>query len=135
VDASRVSTGDVIAAAGGLVLFVSLLLDWYGDANAWQVFNVIDVLLAVIALLAIGLVVIRLAGDQGLRFAAERLVLVCGLIAVVVTLAFLAEGSDRRIGAFLSVLGAAAIAFGAHTSIEERSESSSGDSRRGRPRG
>ena len=129
------STGDVIAAAGGLVLFVSLLLDWYGDANAWQVFNVIDVLLAVIALLAIGLVVIRLAGDQGLRFAAERLVLVCGLIAVVVTLAFLAEGSDRRIGAFLSVLGAAAIAFGAYTSIGERSEASSGDSRRGRRRG
>jgi hypothetical protein len=135
VDASRVSTGDLIAAAGGVVLFVSLLLDWYGDTNAWEVFNVIDVLLAVIALLAIALVVIRLVGDQGLPFSPERLVLVCGLIAVVVTLAFLAEGSDRRIGAFLSVLGAAAIAFGAYTSIGERSDPPSGGSRRVRPRG
>src|SRR3954453_6457451 len=89
VGASRVSTGDLIAAAGGIVLFVSLLLDWYGDANAWEVFNVIDVLLAVIGLLAISLVVIRtVAADLELPFPAERVLLVCGLIAVVITLAF-----------------------------------------------
>jgi hypothetical protein len=68
-----------------------------------------------------------------LPFPTERIVLVCGLIAVVVTLAFLAEGSDRRVGAFLSVFGAAAIAFGAYTSVGEHAAAAPSDPpRRGR---
>jgi hypothetical protein len=80
---SRVRSADWVAGIGGLVLFVSLWLHWYGldasalvpkgnyqgnsgviailqthtpvpDATAWQAFSEIDVLLALFALPAIG---------------------------------------------------------------------------------
>jgi hypothetical protein len=77
---SRLRPADLVAGAGGLVLLVSLFLPWYGvsiqtprrpgsgpiaayvigrpHATAWQAFSVTDVLLALAALLAIGLVVV-----------------------------------------------------------------------------
>jgi hypothetical protein len=65
---SRVRPADWLAGIGGLVLFVSLWLPWYGldgaafgggqgnvpDATAWQAFSEIDVLLALFAIPAIG---------------------------------------------------------------------------------
>jgi hypothetical protein len=65
--------GDWLAAGGGVVLFVSLFVGWYefgtatgellrsgggrGAWDAWQSFTVTDVLLAVVALAAVGLAV------------------------------------------------------------------------------
>jgi hypothetical protein len=76
---SRVRSADWLAGIGGLILFVSLWLHWYGfdaaaliqtrgsagtlttdalthvpDVTAWQAFSEIDVLLALFALPAIG---------------------------------------------------------------------------------
>jgi hypothetical protein len=33
VDPSKLKTGDIVAAAGGVLLIVSLFLDWYGGAS------------------------------------------------------------------------------------------------------
>jgi hypothetical protein len=76
VKLSRVRSADWLAGAGGLILFVSLWLKWYGfdadalvpddafftatngdipDITAWQAFSEIDVLLALFALPAIGI--------------------------------------------------------------------------------
>jgi hypothetical protein len=50
-----------IAGAFGVALLVSLFLDWYGFGsvrrNAWESYAVLDVVLAFVALLAIGLAV------------------------------------------------------------------------------
>jgi hypothetical protein len=72
---SRVRPADWVAGIGGLVLFVSLWLKWYGfaadalvpgdasfaatsgdiaDITAWQAFSELDVILALLALPAIG---------------------------------------------------------------------------------
>jgi hypothetical protein len=68
---SRVRSADWLAGIGGLVLFVSLWLKWYGidagafggavagqgnvpSASAWEALSEIDVLLALFALPAIG---------------------------------------------------------------------------------
>ena len=68
---SRVRAADWLAGIGGLVLFVSLWLKWYGiddsafggvvaghgnvpSASAWEALSEIDVLLALLALPAIG---------------------------------------------------------------------------------
>ena len=68
---SRVRPADWLAGIGGLVLFVSLWLPWYGidphafggvvagqgnvpEASAWEALSEIDVLLALFALPAIG---------------------------------------------------------------------------------
>jgi cytochrome b subunit of formate dehydrogenase len=70
VDLRRLRHGEWIAGVSGAVLLVALFLDWYqvrnsadaqfaGDtsANAWQVFAVVDVFLAVAALFGIALAV------------------------------------------------------------------------------
>jgi hypothetical protein len=77
---SRLRPADLVAGGGGLVLLIALFLPWYGvtvktpsrpgsakittfvagppHVTAWQAFSVTDVLLALAALLAIGLVAV-----------------------------------------------------------------------------
>jgi hypothetical protein len=50
-------------ALGALVLLVGLFLDWYGGLNAWDSFELADVLLAVLALAALVGAVGLLAAD------------------------------------------------------------------------
>jgi hypothetical protein len=69
VDLRRLRHGEWIAGVSGVVLLVSLFLDWYtadrpgaelfGDksANAWEAFTVVDVFLAASALFGIALAV------------------------------------------------------------------------------
>jgi hypothetical protein len=53
----RLRPGDVVAGAGALLLLAAmLLLDWYSGASAWEAFSVLDVVLALLALPALGLV-------------------------------------------------------------------------------
>jgi len=49
----RFEIGPLIVAVGSLVLLVSLFLDWYGGASAWDAFEVADVLLAALAIAAL----------------------------------------------------------------------------------
>lgn len=49
----RFEIGPLIVAVGSLVLLVSLFLEWYGDATAWEAFELTDVLLAALAVLAL----------------------------------------------------------------------------------
>jgi hypothetical protein len=80
---SRLRRGDVVAGIGGVILLVSLWLHWYGfdpsglvktigasgtvqlntfsdgpAFSAWQAFSILDIVLAVIALVAIGVPVL-----------------------------------------------------------------------------
>jgi hypothetical protein len=50
-------------AVGALVLLVGLFLDWYGGLNAWNSFELADVLLAVLGLAALACAVGLLAAD------------------------------------------------------------------------
>ena len=50
----RFDIGPLLVALGALVLLVGLFLDWYGGVNAWNSFELADVVLA--ALAAAGLV-------------------------------------------------------------------------------
>jgi hypothetical protein len=59
----RVPVGPLVAAAGAILLIVSLFLDWYeGDVEAFTVYEFLDLLLVVLALLT----VVSLAGGLGL---------------------------------------------------------------------
>jgi hypothetical protein len=65
VDLRRLRAGEWIVGAAGVALLVSLFLDWYhveGDApggfNAWDAFDVIDVVLLAVALAAVALAVV-----------------------------------------------------------------------------
>jgi hypothetical protein len=74
VELSRLRSGELIAAAGGVALLVVMFLDWYAAGgttevggqdleisvgfSAWQAFDITDILLALAALLAIATAVI-----------------------------------------------------------------------------
>ena len=70
----RVRIGELVSGAAGVVLLASMFLDWYsvssaavlGDAtrgiSAWGAFSVVDLMLALVALLGIALAVSQIAG-------------------------------------------------------------------------
>jgi hypothetical protein len=49
----RFELGPILVALGALLLLVSLFLHWYGPLTAWDAFEVVDVLLAALAVAAI----------------------------------------------------------------------------------
>ena len=51
----RLRDGEWLAAGGGVALLASLFLDWYGGRTAWQGLAVIDVVLALLALVPLAL--------------------------------------------------------------------------------
>ena len=57
----RLRDGEWIAGAGGVALLAAMFLHWYGDGpfelTAWQAFDVLDVVLALLALVPLALVV------------------------------------------------------------------------------
>lgn len=113
MDAKRIGTGEMVAGGGGLVLLLALFLDWIGSASAWQLFRLVDIILFVIAVGVVAVVAARAAGvDLPAAAFLTSIVLAAGLVALVVSLAFLLEGSSLGIGIFLAVLASAAIAYG-----------------------
>jgi hypothetical protein len=49
----RFEMGPLLVALGAVLLLVSLFLDWYGPLSAWDAFEVVDVLLAALAVLCL----------------------------------------------------------------------------------
>ena len=49
----RFEVGPILVALGALLLLVSLFLEWYGPLNAWEAFEVVEVLLAALAVAAL----------------------------------------------------------------------------------
>ena len=73
----RVRIGELVAGAAGVVLLASMFLDWYSvtpellfgaadehtsGVNAWGAFSIVDILLALVALLGIALAVSQVVG-------------------------------------------------------------------------
>jgi hypothetical protein len=144
VDTSKISFGEMVAGASGVALFLFMLLPWYGasasvggfsasvSASAWEAFSFIDILLFLVAAVAIGLVVARATGNlpdlpqpPGLIVAgagAFALVLILFRLLVVPDGGVDVEGVDfsRKIGIFLGLIAAAGITFGGWTAMNER---------------
>ena len=53
----RLRDGEWIAGGGGAALLAALFLDWYGGLSAWRAHAVLDVVLALLALVPLALVV------------------------------------------------------------------------------
>jgi hypothetical protein len=135
---SRLRPADVVAGVGGLALLVALFLPWYGfeapevrtegakgtltvlnvvagatRPTAWQAFSVVDILLALTALLAIALPVVT-AGASGPAKPVAFAVLssVGSILAVLLVLWRLVDAPgdhlELRYGAWIG-LGAAVV--------------------------
>ncbi len=71
MDTSRISFGEMVAAASGAALiFIMFVFDWFGyedvagGANAWEWMSFLDIVLFLCALVAIVLAVLRANGPM-----------------------------------------------------------------------
>jgi hypothetical protein len=135
MDFSRLRTGEIIAAAGGLALFVFLFFDWYGGSANFDVDTLEETgISGWDALVDLPGFLIMLAGVSGIALAplaasGQRLNLpmprgagtaALGSLAVALILWRMVAGSPTlKIGIFLGLAAAVAIAVGAIMALRE----------------
>lgn len=134
VDTSRITFGEMIAAACGGALIVVMLFPWFSvdtetssafdlDGNAWQALGFIDVVIFFAAIAVIGLVVVKAAEPDALRelpWPPANVTLVAGALTALLILFRLISppeldigdftgfdfGTKREIGVFLGLVAA-----------------------------
>jgi hypothetical protein len=144
LDTSRVSLGEMLAAAGGLVLLVCMFLPWFDGSlsragrptvsevsTGWEAYGgVFDVLIVVLALVPVAIAIRRAGAAVSSRLPLEQgaLVLGAGALLIVIVAVRLLDPPDvlevplpgldmdstRKPAAFLALLAAAAVAFGGY---------------------
>ncbi len=135
MDTSRLTTGDIIAGVGGIVLLISLFLPWYGvsvdiagfsaseSGSGWEALGFIDILLFLISVAAIAVVAARAAGALPADIPAPVILLGLGGFAVLLVLFRIidipVDGNvpdevdlSRKVGIFIALIGAAAMTYG-----------------------
>jgi hypothetical protein len=124
----RLRDGELIAGAGGVALLAAMFLHWYAaglaEATAWQAFGVLDVVLALLALVPLGLVVAQASRESpSIPVALGVLTTLAGALAALLILYRIAnqpgpnELVDVQLGAWLGLLAAAVIGVGGFRSL------------------
>ena len=107
----------MLVALGAVVLLVSLFLDWYGFLAAWEAFEVVDVLLAALAIAAIvaavGLLLPGAAYVEGRWLPAIVLAIAVLVVAAILDPPPAAQDQTLEIGAWLGFAAALVMAAGA----------------------
>lgn len=148
---AALSIGERIAGGGAVALLIVMFLPWYGakaqisgsgsgigsgnvstsrNANAWDAFSSIDIVLLLVILVVVALVAARAANALPEGVPAPVIIVGAGVLAAVLvayrlidlpgesggTLGFTVE-ITRQIGVFLGLLAAAAVAFGGYRAM------------------
>ena len=114
---THIPIGSLLAAIGGILLIVSLGLDWYGDFSAFTSFEVWDLVLLVLGLLTLALLAAAL-GLLPTRFRTGT-GLVVGATALIIVLSQLINHPpagidlDEGTGLWLGLAGSALMLLGA----------------------
>lgn len=124
--ARQLDAGAAVAALGAVLLLVSLFLDWYGDdeegLTAWTLFEVLDLLLAAIALWTIATFLRRSGVEPRLP---DGPLVALGAAALLLTVSQMVDEPpavsftelDLKLGAWLALAGAAILLAGALMSV------------------
>ena len=112
---AKLDIGPLVAALGAVLLLVSLFLDWYETFTAWQSFELVDALLAA---LAVATGVAAAARTGLLRSEPIRLELLAAATLILVALQLIDQPptvgeAGRETGAWLALGAAVTIATGA----------------------
>jgi hypothetical protein len=112
----KLDISPLVAAVGGVLLFVSLFLHWYQPGlSAWTVFEVWDLVLAVLAVSVVWLALAHAFADAPLG---DRSLAVLGAAAFVIVVSQIvnhppaAQGASPQIGAWLGLFGSALMTAG-----------------------
>jgi uncharacterized membrane protein YhaH (DUF805 family) len=149
MDVDRLSTGEKIAGASAVLLFIFMFLEWFnveisddqglfaisGGFNAWEAFDLIDIILLVTIIAAVAVVVIRLT-DALFEppVSLNAMVAILGAISVLLVLYRIIDppnfGADvagvdigPSIGVFLGLITAAGITYGGYRAMQEEGTS------------
>jgi hypothetical protein len=111
----RFQIGPILVFLGAIVLLVSLFLDWYGLQTAWDAFEMVDVVLAVVAIAAVITAVGLIAPDAA--YVDRRWLPVFGLGAAVLIAAQLdpppaAADESAGTGAWIAFASALVMVIG-----------------------
>ena len=127
MDMSKMSQGQMIAGVGGIVLLISLFLEWIsgisitvpggasvsgGGGSAFDVFSGMDIIMLIVAIVSI----LWAASAASGRAVPPQSALIVGLLGVAIVgfaLGNELEDSNAGIGAWLGLFGSIAIAWGA----------------------
>jgi hypothetical protein len=139
----RLSRGQMIAAAGAVVLLVAMFLPWIGvsgpslpagisvpngvstgstSENIWKG-STLDVYLLITVIVAAVPALLALT-DSAEEFSfVSAATFLLGVVAVILIVAFLTvdfpDGADRKYGAFIGLVAAAVVAFGGFRAMQE----------------
>jgi hypothetical protein len=146
MDASRLTRGEQVAAIAGIALIVIMFLPWFGiggvagealeqaqdlgfapdvstSANAWESFDVIDLVLLLTVIAAIGIAVAAMmAQTVALPIAASAITAGLGILSTVLVAYRLLDpplDASRKFGAFLGLIAAAGVAYGGWLAMQE----------------
>jgi hypothetical protein len=141
MDVNRLSQGEKIAAGSGVILFIVMFFSWFGfsgdvgtalgsvgvdsSLNAWQSFDLIDLILLLTVLVAVGAAAAK-ASDARIDFPLSAVVTGLGGLSTLLVLYRILDppGSlDRKFGVFLGLILAAALTYGGWRSMEEEGTS------------
>jgi hypothetical protein len=129
LDSSRLRTGELVAGIGGVALFVFLFFDWFsgsgftGSLSGWDGLGA-DVTGFIVFLTSLAGVALALVAMNGLRVNVPiprgGITALLGTLSVAIILwRFFANPGDLKIGIFLGLAAAVAIAIGAVMALRE----------------
>jgi hypothetical protein len=145
----RLTFGEAVAVAGGVVLLLSLFFEWYsaergGSSNgvsAWEALSVADVALLLVGLAPLALAALRLSdANVGIPITLGWVLAAAGLVGLAIVVFRVTDVPDglatlapkgpfvgepgvevgRRIGGVLALFAAGSIAAGGWAASEER---------------
>jgi hypothetical protein len=115
----RLNIGHVVSALGAVLLLASLFVDWYEPGvSAWTVFEIVDVLLAAIAIAALLAFADEVTGRRVSPVNADTGLVVLGMAALVLVVVSIVNnppaviGQSEDVGAWLGLAGALGIVAG-----------------------
>jgi hypothetical protein len=121
---SRLRAGEWIAGAGGVALLAALFVRWYSGASAWSAFTVLDVVLALLALVPLALLLAQATRTSpSLPVTFSVLTTVGGALATLLIVYRIVnqpgpnDAVEVELGAWLGLAAAAAIALGGWRSL------------------
>lgn len=133
----KIDAGDVVAAAGGLLVVISLFLDWFGAANGWQAFEALDLTLAVLGAAALAAAL----ADMGFAtpLVPAWLPWLGAILVFIVAVQLIdpppgSAGADLEAGGWLALGGAALVAIGGFLRVARIDVTVSIDGREARTR-